>query len=184
MVRLVAMVAVLVLVFAQTLRAQETSAEEDPLAKAVARNADRVSARLVDLVVGFGGPDGLTLAGIENHIAVERAGARASALRRLFAMDLDADGSVDRDELAVVQDAASAATRGRMERQFAAADADRDGTLDPAEIAADGLAAGLRALDEAEADLLRAAFRLDADGDGLLTVAEVETGVARLAQAG
>ncbi len=98
------------------------------------------------------------------------------------AMDLDADGTVDRAELAVTQRAASAASRGRMERQFLAADLDGDGAVDAGEIAADGQAAAIRALGEGEADLLRSLLRLDADGDGALTAQEVQAAVKRMDQ--
>ncbi len=160
--------------------AQAALAEDDPLAEAMARNPERFEAKAIDLIAGFGDAGGLRLDGIETHIALERAGARASSLRRFLAMDLDADGSVARDELAVAQHAASAQGRGRMERQFTAADADGNGAVDPAEMAASGAAAALAGLGEAEATLLRAMMQLDADKDGALTVAEVSAAVARL----
>jgi hypothetical protein len=162
------------------LMAQAVLAEEDPLAEAMARNPERFEARAIDLIAGFGDADGLRAEGIETHIALERAGARASSLRRFLAMDLDADGSVTRDELAVSQHAASATGRGRMERQFTAADADGNSTVDAIEMAASGAAAGLPALGETEAGLLRALMRLDADGNGVLQAAEVTAAVARL----
>ena len=155
-------------------------AEEDPMAEAMARNPERFAAMAIDLIAGFGGPDGLRPDGIETHIALKRAGARASSLRRFMAMDLDADGAVTRDELGISQRAASAAGRGRMERQFAAADSDGSGTVDAGEMAASGTAAGVAAVDEAEAGVLRALMRLDADGDGAVEVAEVTAAVARL----
>lgn len=172
------------LAVAGLLAAGAAGAEEDALAKAMSRNPERFQARAVDLIAGFGGPQGLTAQGIETHIALERAGARASAMRRFLAMDLDADGTVSRAELAVSQQAASAQGRGRMERQFTAADADGNGSVGPAEIAAAGTAAGLAALGEGEAADLRALLQLDADGDGALSVAEVAAAVARLTQAG
>ncbi len=158
-------------------------AEEDALAEAMARNPDRFEAQAIDLIAGFGGPEGLRPEGIETHIALERAGARASAMRRFMSMDLDADGSVDRKELAVSQHAASASGRGRMERQFAAADADGNAVVDAGEMAATGAAAALAALGEEEAGILRALLRLDADGDGALSVAEVSAAVARVVDA-
>ena len=162
------------------LAATTALAEDDPLAEAMARNPERFEARAIDLIAGFGDADGLRLAGIETHIALERAGARASSLRRFLAMDLDADGSVTREELAVAQHAASAQGRGRMERQFTAADADGSSTVDQAEMAAFGAAAALAGLGEADANLLRALMQLDADKNGALTVAEVSAAVARL----
>jgi hypothetical protein len=184
MVRLGAAAAVIFLVWAHGGIAQDAATEGDVLAEAIARNPDRLADRLVDLVAGFGQDGGLTAEGIAEHIALERAGARAASLRRYLAMDLDADGSIGGDELAAVQRAASAGSRGRMERDFAAADTNGNGRLDAGEIAAAGQAAALRSLDEGEADLLRAAMRLDANADGRLTAREVMEGIARLAEAG
>ena len=177
MVRIMAALAVL---FAtQGAFAQEA---DDPLSQAMQRNPGRFEARMVDLIAGFGGPDGLTVQGIEEHVALERAGARASALRRLLAMDLDGDGSMTRAELVVAQRAASAKARGRMERQFAGADRNSDGRIDDAELAAEGQAAALAALDEDAAALLRATLRLDADGNGALSAQELRAALARLDQ--
>jgi Ca2+-binding EF-hand superfamily protein len=176
MVRLVAVVAVLVMLWAQGALAQ---AVETPLERAMQANPDRFEATMLDLVAGFGGPDGLTRDGIADHIALERAGARATAMRRLHAMDLNGDGTVQRDELLVVQRAASAGSRGRMERQFTAADADGDGMVSADEIAADGMAAAMRALGEDEEELLFSVLTLDADGDGALESAELRTAMAR-----
>ncbi len=185
MVKLMAVVMLVALVMAQGVLAQEPAVTSgDPLAEAITRNPDRFAAQMVDLVAGFGGPDGLTLAGVEDHIALERAGARASAMRRFLAMDLNGDGDVARAELAKAQAAASASARGRMERGFLAADADGSGTVEAAEIAADGQGAALRALDDGEADLLRSLMRLDGDGDGALTPREVQAAVLRLDQDG
>lgn len=159
---------------------QPALAEGDALADAMARNPERFLAQTVDLIAGFGDSDGLRPAGIEAHVALARAGARAAALRRFHAMDLDADGTIDRAELAVSQRAASAAARGRLERQFTTADADGSGAVEAAEIAAAGQLAALRALGEDEAALLRALMQLDTDGDGALIAAEVERAMAGL----
>lgn len=149
-----------------------------PLDRLIGKDADRFIGRMTDLIAGYGGPEGLTAQGIEEHIALERAGARASALRRIMAMDLDADGTLTRDELLISQRAASATTRGKMERQFAAGDADGDGRIDQDEMMAAGRAAGFRALDEDEADALRALMTLDRDGNAALTANEVAAAAA------
>jgi Ca2+-binding EF-hand superfamily protein len=177
MVRLVAAVAVLVLLWVEGARAQGV---ETPLETAIGRNPDRFEATMLDIVAGFGGPEGLTRDGIEEHVALERAAARASAMRRLMAMDLNADGDVAREELFAAQRAASAGSRGRMERQFAAADGDGDGRVSAAEIAADGKAEAMRALGEEEEALLLSILTLDADGDGALTAGELRAAVERL----
>lgn len=144
-----------------------------PLDRLIGKDPDRFVSRMTDLIAGYGGPNGLTAAGIEEHIALERAGARATALRRIMAMDLDADGTLTRDELQVSQRAASATARGRMERQFGAADADGDQRIDEGEMTLAGREAGLRALDEGEAEALRALMTLDRDGNAALTAEEV-----------
>ena len=72
-----------------------------------------------------------------------------------------------------------ASAPGRMDRRFAAADADAIGEIDAPERAAEGRAAARRALDEAEADLLRALLAPDADGDGALDAGEVRAVVLR-----
>jgi hypothetical protein len=159
-------------------------ADETALDSAMQKDPERFASRVVDLIAGFGSPEGLRPEGIEEHIALERAGARASALRRFQAMDLDFDGAVNRAELAISQRAASAEVRGRLERQFLAADANADDRVDAAELADQGRIAGLRALDEDEAGFLRGLMVLDADGNGALTAAEVDRAVAGLEKAG
>jgi hypothetical protein len=176
MVRLVAAIAVLVMLWAQGALAQ---AVETPLDRAMQANPDRFEASMLDLVAGFGGPDGLTRKGIDEHIALERAAARATAMRRLIAMDLDGDGAVQRAELQVAQRAASAVMRGRLERQFAAADADGDNRVTAAEIAADGQAAALRALGQEEEAMLLSVLTLDTNGDGALNAEELRAAMLR-----
>lgn len=152
-------------------------AQESFLDLLVGEDPDRFVADMTDLIAGFGGPQGLTAEGIEDYIALERAGARASALRKVQAMDLDGNGSLDRAELKVNQRAASAAMRGRMERQFIAADTDGDGRISPVEMAEEGRTAALRALGEEEAEALRALMSLDRNGDAALTRDEVAAAI-------
>ncbi|WP_137110562.1 hypothetical protein [Rhodobacter sp. SY28-1] len=173
-----------IIILAMLAMAQVALAEETGLEKAMGRDPDRFAPRVTDLIAGFGGPEGLTAAGIEDHIELERAAARASSLRRMLAMDLDADGALDARELAVTQRAASASGRGRLERQFRAADLNGDGRIDTGEMAADARAAALRALGEEEATMLRALLSLDRDGNAALSVDEIEAAAALAAQAG
>lgn len=161
----------------------EAPAPDSALDRAMRRDPGRFADRVVELIAGFGGPQGLTLAGIDDHVALERAGARAAALRRFHAMDLDFDGSVDRAEVEISRRAANAAGRGRMERQFSAADSNGDERVDAAELAEQGRLAGLRALDEDEAAGLRGLMALDQDGDGALTADEVAQAVAAVEKA-
>jgi EF hand len=177
MVKIMAAVVVAVMLWAQGALAEDAGAA---LAEEMRRNPERFAARMTDLIAGFGQAGDLTREGIDDYIALERAGGRATALRRMMAMDLDADGTVTRNELAVTQRAASATTRGRMERQFLAADANGDGRVDAGELAADGKLAALRALGEEEAEMLRAVLTLDTGGDGALSQAELDAALARM----
>lgn len=173
MVKIVATLMVLLLALAQA------RADDDGLGAAMGDDPDRFAEMVIDLIAGFGVAGDLRAEGIEEHIALERAAARASALRRFLAMDLDGDGTVDRAELEVSQRAASASMRGKLERQFKAADRDGSDRIDAEELRAQGQAAALRALGEAEADVLRALITLDADGDGALQIGEVRLAAAR-----
>jgi hypothetical protein len=178
------MIVLALLAMVQTAMAQTVGQDGTALDKAMGRDPDRFAARVTDLIAGFGGPDGLTAAGIEDHILLERAAARATATRRMLAMDLDADGALDGAELAVSQRAASASGRGRLERQFRAADLNGDGRVSAEEVAADARAAGLRALDEEEAAMLRALLTLDRDDNAALSVDEIEAAAALATEAG
>lgn len=136
-----------------------------------------------DLIAGFGVAGRLTAAGVEDHVALARAAARASALRRMLAMDLDNDGAVTLAELQVTQRAASATMRGRLQRQFEAADRDGDGRVAVGEMRGDAEAAAARSLTEAEAGAMRGLILMDRDGDGAVTMAEAEAALAALDEA-
>ncbi len=60
-----------------------------PLADAMRKDPDWFRTMAEGVIAGFGGPTGLPPAGIEDHIILPRAAARAGAMRRLLAMDLD-----------------------------------------------------------------------------------------------
>jgi Ca2+-binding EF-hand superfamily protein len=152
----------------------------EPLVKKVQKNPEAFVDMASGLVAGFGGPGGLGADGIETYIAIERAKARASALRRMLAMDLDDDGAVSATELEVVIKAAGAMQRGRILRSHAAADLDGDGQVEAEEVKADAEAAALRSLTVAEADLARGLLLFDRDGDGRASLAEITAGVAAL----
>ncbi|MBA3909323.1 MAG: hypothetical protein C0524_05415 [Rhodobacter sp.] len=180
MTRLMAALLVLTVIMVQSALAES---EEGVLEQAMRDDAAGFQAMAEDVIAGFGGPDGLTPDGIEDHVALARAVARAEAMRRLLAIDLGNDGSVDRNELEVTQRAASAAARGRLERQFASADTNGDARIDPAEIRANGHIAALRAMSETDVELLRALITLDLGGDGAVSLQELRTALSRLDEA-
>lgn len=132
------------------------------------------------LIHGFGGAGGIDQAGVDRFVALERAEARASALRRLQVADLDFDGAVGREEMAVLVAAAAAKSRGRLWALHEAADSDGDASVSADELMVFGRAEAMlrfSALDEAVA---RSVLTFDSDKDGLVTLDEVKAAVAAL----
>jgi hypothetical protein len=158
----------------------------DALTKAVKANPQRFVEDAAEVIHGFGSPGaepGVDASGIDRAIALARAVARAGALRRLLAADLDADGAVTAAEMAVLAAAAEARDRGPLIALQAEADRDADGTASAPELMAAAQEEALRSYPERKAALLRDLFRFDADKDGRVTLAEVRSAVDRIAGA-
>lgn len=119
------------------------------------------------------------LAGVDRFVAMERAMARASALRLQMA-DGDLDGLVTEDEMAARLAVLSQAQNARLWAQFQAADGNGDGVLDAAELSAFGHAQAFSAFSEMEEALVRMVLDFDADGDGMVSLDEVQAGVTAL----
>lgn len=149
------------------------------LAKRLATNPDAVMAAAGDLIHGHGAGGGIDRQGILQAVALDRAAARARAALPLIAADLDADGQVTAAEMGIVAASADAAYRGRLMRAQAQADGDGDGTVTRAETFAFAEAEGLRRVDAADEARLMAYLTLDLDGNGRLTLQEVEEAAAR-----
>jgi hypothetical protein len=128
------------------------------LAKRMQRDMGDVTEDAMTLILGYGAGGGIDRAGIETWLAVERAVARAQVQRRVIEADLNADGAVAAAEIAVIAAAAEAGIRGRIMQNHALADADGDGAVSAPEAAARAMAL----------------MGLDLDGDGRLTLGEVD----------
>ena len=133
-----------------------------------------------DLIHGFGGAQGINRAGIAGYVALQRAEARAAALRRMYLADLNFDNAVRRDEVAQVAAAASAYGRGRLWKLFEAADKDGNGVVDAAEIAGFGVAEALRSFSAADEAEVMSVLTFDGDADGWVGLDEVRAAVAAL----
>lgn len=153
----------------------------DAATKRILRDPDGWMVQATRLIAGFGGPGGLTAAGLARHVAIERAAARAGALRDLLVADLDGDGAVSGPEAADYMQVLSARGRGGFLVALAAADADGDGSATGAELRAAADAAALDALPPAEEARLEWVLAFDANGDGAVTLGEMRQGVAALA---
>ncbi len=156
----------------------------DPMAKRIKAVPDRFLDLAALLIHGFGADGSIDHAGIERAISLDRAGARASALRRLLAADLDGNGAVATSEISVAAGAASAATRARLITTHSRADTNGDGVVDAFELSAHARAESLRAVSESEVALLRAVLSCDQDGDGAVDMAEVKRAILGLDVAG
>lgn len=155
------------------------SAQDDMLV-AIQKNPDRYFDTASALIYGYGGPKGIDKAGIEQAIAVQRADARALALRKLMAVDLDFDGAIGGDEIAAVGAAANAVARGRLWQMFAAADADGDSGVTAEELAAWGLVQAMDRVSAADAAETMAVLEFDSDKNGWVNIGELRAGLAAL----
>lgn len=134
-----------------------------------------------DLIHGFGTADGIDRAGVDRFVALERAEARASALRRLQLADLDFDGSVTAAEMQVLADAAAAKSRGRLWALMESADGDSNRVVSVAELAVYGQVQALLGFSAMEEAVARSILTFDSDANGRVTLEEVKTAVAALA---
>ena len=146
----------------------------------IINDPERFVALAGDLIHGFGSARGIDLAGVENFVALERAAAGAAALRRLQLADLDIDGAVTRDEVAVLVASVAATARGRLWALHGRADGDGDGTVSAGEMLAFARIEALNGFDPMAEAQVRHVLTFDADKDGFATLDEVKAGVAAL----
>jgi hypothetical protein len=154
------------------------------LAKRMQRDMDDVAEDAMTLILGYGTGGGIDRAGIETWLSVERATARAQVMRRIIEADLNADGTVTAAEIAVIAGAAEARLRGRIMQNHALADVDGDGAVSGPEAAARAQAFAMERVSEGDAARALALMGLDMDGDGRLTLAEVDEAVRLMAAGG
>ncbi|APX11076.1 hypothetical protein [Tateyamaria omphalii] len=132
------------------------------------------------LILGYGGPRGLSAADIETAIEAELARLRAREMRRLLEADLNNDLSVTRAELDVLVRAASATMRGRLLVWHRNADDDGDGTVRWAELRSHADGRARAGMSESAVAAMRAMMTFDLDGDALVALDEVLEAVALL----
>lgn len=133
-----------------------------------------------DLIHGFGSDQGIDAAGIDRFVALERAAARASALRRLQVADLDFDGAVTGPEMAVLAAAAAAKSRGRLWDVMEKADGNGDGTVSGNEMQLWARGEALRGFSAEKEALARGVLGFDGNADGRVTLDEVRAALVAL----
>jgi len=126
-----------------------------------------------ELILGYGGAVGIGPEGIENAIRVERAYVRSREMRRLLLADLDNDGRVSRDEVAVLIPTESVGRRARLLLAHRAADENHDGVVVWSELRAFADVSAMATLTREHAAVMRALMGLDHDGDGLVAIDEI-----------
>jgi hypothetical protein len=173
--------AVLVWVFICFSGAAGAQALSEAVLKQVREDPEPFLQLAADLIHGFGGPGGIDAAGVGRFVALERAEARASALRRIAVADLDFDGAVTAEEFAVLAAAASAKSRGRLWAVFERADASGDRVVSPDEAAVFARDAAMHAFGPADEAVARAVLTFDGNADGWVSLDEVKAAVAALA---
>ncbi len=132
------------------------------------------------LIYGFGSEGGITIAGIDTFIAAERARVRAGEMARYLAGDLDNDGSIARDEILVLSNAAAVGRRGQLWLGFDLADADKDTVVSLAELRSHAQGTALEKMSETDAEVLRGFVVFDLNSDGIVAMAEVSAGVSAM----
>lgn len=134
---------------------------------------DDFAARLGDVILTYGGEEGLTAAGIETWIGAERARVRAREAARYLRVDLDGNNQISRAELEVLLRLLPEGSRGKAEVNWRLADKDGNAVLDMAELTAFAQARAVEVLTEVEAAAMRDDMNLDLNGDGKLQLSEV-----------
>jgi Ca2+-binding EF-hand superfamily protein len=101
-------------------------------------------------------------------------------LRRLQVADLNFDGAITRDEMAVLVAAAAAKSRGRLWALFERADGSGDAVVKADEMLAYGRTEAMTSFSVADEALVRSVLTFDANADGLVALDEVRAAVAAL----
>lgn len=147
----------------------------------IKRDAPAYVADVATLIEGFGQDGAIDAAGLKSVVLLARAEARALGFRRLQGADLDGDGAIAARELAVAAAAASAMARGRLKVNFATADGDSDGAVSAEELLAYANAVAQEVFGAEREAAVMAILAFDGNGDGRVTLPEVQVAVAALA---
>lgn len=154
------------------------------VAETISARPARFADRAADMILSHGKDDALTAADIDRALALDRAFFRTRALRPFLEADLDADGTVTRDEARARAAVLGAEGRARLLRQHAQADTDADGTLTPDELATHAQAEATRALPAEDQAMAQAILAFDLNADSRVTLDEIRTTAAALSQDG
>jgi Ca2+-binding EF-hand superfamily protein len=130
------------------------------------------------MISGFGVDGAIDRAGLQNVVAMARADARATAMRRLQGADLDGDGAVSGDEMRMKAAASAASARGRLILYFGKADVNGDDRVSAEELQAYANLVAQQSFSEDKAAAVYAILGFDKNGDGRVNLAEVKAAIA------
>ncbi len=147
----------------------------DKTLKKLTEAPDRFIEDATNLILGFGRDEAIGAQGLQNAIDIQRAGTRASVLRRLLAADLNGDAIVTAAEVRVLVPTRSAGQRARLYLDFKAADTNGDQAVSWGEMRAFAQTRALASISGIQADVLRDFLSFDLDGDGRVHVDEIVT---------
>ncbi len=149
----------------------------------ISRDAQAYLDEVTALILGFGHDGVIDRAGLDNVVALARAGARALANRRLQGADLDDDGAISGHEVQIAAAAASAVSRGRLLVYFGHADSNGDGQVEAAELQAYAAEVAQDIVGTTDVTATMAVLALDQNGDGQVSVAEAGQAIWALSSA-
>lgn len=150
----------------------------DGLAAQVQRDPTGYLEDVAVLIAGYGRNGAIDALGLQNVVAMERADARAMALRRLQGADLNGDGAIGGDEMRIKAAALASAARGRLIVYFGKADLDRDSTVSADELQTYANLVALQDFSDEKAAKIYAVMGFDQNGDAWVSVAEVRAALA------
>ena len=134
------------------------------------------------VIYGFGTKGSIDAAGLNAFVAAERAKFRAREMARYLAGDLDNDGAINREEVAVLAGTLPAGKRGRLQRGFDQADTDANKSVSLVELRGFAQGVAMISMSEADAAAVQALLLFDLDRNGAVAMEEVAAGVGSLLQ--
>lgn len=153
------------------------------LAAQVERNPGKYLDDLAVMIAGYGTDGAIDGPSLHNVVAMARAEARATALRRLQGADLDGDGTIAGAEMRVKGATEAAPARGRLNVYFGKADLDRDDAVSAVELHAYANAVAQKSFSEDKAAAVYAILAFDKNGDGRVTLTEAKAAIETVASA-
>ncbi|MFT7596944.1 MAG: hypothetical protein ACI8R4_004286 [Paracoccaceae bacterium] len=126
-----------------------------------------------ELILGYGGAQGIGPEGIENAIRVRRGYVRSREMRRVLLPDLDNDDQVSTAEVAVLIPTESVGRRARLLMTHRAADENHDGMVVWDELREFADAKAVDSLTREHAAIMHALMGLGHNGDGLVAIDEI-----------